>query len=415
MSIVPDWMDSPYGIWADYGPWAGLGKTTHLALHPGMVQHRQAVLATLALNGNDDLDGFSTTYGADDEEGGGSSGSGSGNLFPGLATNVLLPRYADEFVLVYPFDGNSDHSNGAAVVVPWSLPSNGSAAFEVELPLGTTLGLRVGDGSLALRVFTADAVDPATGEIMSATSTSTSSSGAGAGAGGSGASTGAARLVLKGDDAGLDLAAIRLVAYHLEQRPADDPAAFVNVTASHVQFNSLFVAADCGASTSGLGQTGRGNGVSRRRQEEGSRQRRSACLAQLARRVAAADVSATTTTTTTSSSSSAAPFDQLTVRASVDVVDILSAAGSAGGESEEGPSEGGSVGRPERLELEVSRNLTCAEQGGFLNQTFRTQWNCLLDRRVNGSSVVPPAQLEVNGVAVVEPPSSAPPTSPPSS
>ena len=99
MSIVPDWMDSPYGIWADYGPWAGLGKTTHLALHPGMVQHRQAVLATLALNGNDDLDGFSTTYGADDEEGGGSSGSGSGNLFPGLATNVLLPRYADEFVL----------------------------------------------------------------------------------------------------------------------------------------------------------------------------------------------------------------------------------------------------------------------------------------------------------------------------
>ena len=125
--------------------------------------------------------------------------------------------------------------------------------------------------------------------------------------------------------------------------PSRRPRRFVNVTASHVQFNSLFVAADCGASTSGLGQTGRGNGAGRRRQEEAVGGGARAWL--IRRRVAAADVSATTTTTT-SSSSSAAPFDQLTVRASVDVVDILSAAGS-GWRVRRGAPEGGSVGRLE--------------------------------------------------------------------
>lgn len=317
ISIVPDWMDSPYGIWMDYGPWKDIGKTTHLALHPGMVQHREALLATVALNGNDDLDGFTITD--------------AGNLYPGLATNVILPRYADEYILVYPNDE----------VIPWSVPSDGTAAFEHEIPLGTTVALRVGNGSLALRVFTADAIDSATGGTLDNET--------------------AAKILLKGDESGLDLAAIRLVAYHMEQKPSNDASAFVNITASHVQFNALFVAAEC---------------------QSRHKIYQNRCTVELAKRVAAASV-ATSISTTNSSPS----FDKLRVSARVDVAEYNN-----------------NQLRIRPLELAVERNLTCDEKGGYLKQTAHTQWNCLLDRQVDGKSAIPPEQLEVNGVAVVDRP-----------
>lgn len=49
ISVQPDWMDMPYGIHSEYP--LPLDRTSHLALHPGMVQHRNHLLATVALNG----------------------------------------------------------------------------------------------------------------------------------------------------------------------------------------------------------------------------------------------------------------------------------------------------------------------------------------------------------------------------
>lgn len=125
VTLQPDWMDNPYGIWQDYGYWETLGKSTHLALHPGLVQHQSALLATLALNGQDTLDGFSIDL---------ESGQ---NNYPGLATNLLLPLYADEFVVVFPDEPGT--------VSPWSVPSE---KFAQDLPLGATFALRVGNGEL---------------------------------------------------------------------------------------------------------------------------------------------------------------------------------------------------------------------------------------------------------------------------
>ena len=69
-------MDSPYGIWKDYPGTLNLtlDKASHLALHPGMVQHNNVLLATLALDGNDVQDAFTLTP--------------TGNFFNSLATNL---------------------------------------------------------------------------------------------------------------------------------------------------------------------------------------------------------------------------------------------------------------------------------------------------------------------------------------
>ena len=152
----------------------------------------------------------------------------------------------------------------------------------------------------------------------------------------------------------MDLGAMRLAARHLEQQPEGVP--WVNVTATHVQFNCLLVASACPSGGA----------------EEGAV---SPCLAALARRVAAAAVSA-------AAEDDAAGFTRLTVSALI---------------------ENGPFPSAKPLLLEVVRNLTCSELGGFANQTSHTQWNCLLDRRVDGTSITPPVQLEVNGGAVAPP------------
>ena len=138
--LQPDWMDSPYGIWKDYPSdmpgamnFTLLGKATHAALHPGIVQHHGAVLVTLALDGSDTFDGFSLTP--------------HGNAFRSLATNLVLPRDADGWVL--HFNGNK------TVVDDWSPPPAGTTApFALRrLPANGsfTLALRVQQGALAVR------------------------------------------------------------------------------------------------------------------------------------------------------------------------------------------------------------------------------------------------------------------------
>eukprot|EP00750_Incisomonas_marina_P013406 INCI17311.1.p1 GENE.INCI17311.1~~INCI17311.1.p1 ORF type:complete len:709 (+),score=110.86 INCI17311.1:167-2293(+) len=200
VTIQPDWMDAPYGVWADYGNWNSLGKATHLAYHPGMVQFQNVLLATVALNGQDLLDGF-TLY-------------PDGNLYPGLATNIILPRFADEFVLVFP------NGSTSAFIVP-------TETFQVDLPIGTTVAVRVGKGGVAARVFYADGVD-SNGQLVEASPYA---------------------VQLKGDAVGMDLAAIRIAVYHMQPRSLDNP---LNVTASTVQCNTLFIADEVAADGNSL-------------------------------------------------------------------------------------------------------------------------------------------------------------------
>ena len=51
VTLVPDYLDAPYGHVLE----PVTGKPSHLALHPGIVQRRGAVLVTTAVNPHDQL------------------------------------------------------------------------------------------------------------------------------------------------------------------------------------------------------------------------------------------------------------------------------------------------------------------------------------------------------------------------
>ena len=71
VTVVPDWMDNPYGH--IYQP--NIDKPSHLASHPGCVQHKNVLLNTNAINPTEQLDGFNQT------------------VFDSLATNIILPLH----------------------------------------------------------------------------------------------------------------------------------------------------------------------------------------------------------------------------------------------------------------------------------------------------------------------------------
>jgi hypothetical protein len=184
-------MDSPYGVWKRYpGNATRLGKASHLALHPGNVQHKNVLLATAALSGRDGLDGFTTEGSA-----------GKKNLYASLATNVLLPLNADELLLRYP--------NGTTVpLTPWRTPAT---AFQVAVPSDTVLGVRVQRGMLAVRTFECD-----------------------------GAAGFTPSIALVGDAEGLALGAVRLVCQHFV---AQAPHA---IASRHIRWGALMVASRFG-------------------------------------------------------------------------------------------------------------------------------------------------------------------------
>ena len=146
LTLSHDWRDSPYGHW--YEPTTD--KASHLAAHPGIVQHRNVLLATTALHPGEQLDGFDLTS------------------FESLATNLILPHAAASAVLL----------RGR----PFALPTT---PFVAPLGVGDTLALRVSGTCVALRVIEAD-----------------------------GCAGQAPALALKGDADGIDLGAMRLAAYH---------------------------------------------------------------------------------------------------------------------------------------------------------------------------------------------------------
>ena len=187
VSIQTDAFDSPYGIWRDYPEWSHTDKGTHLSSHPGNVQDKNVLLATTAIDSFDKLDAFSSAPGI--------SSTGS---FVDLATNIILPLLADEYFVKFP--------NGSI----WSHEfSRGERAFELPLPAGAVVALRVRTAGLVLRVFECD------------------------GAGGHNAS-----LSLLGDSKGIPLGAIRVVCRHFKTQPGGPP---VVLNASHVRFGALMV------------------------------------------------------------------------------------------------------------------------------------------------------------------------------
>ena len=158
ITIVPGWRDAPYGHW--YEPITN--KPSHLATHPGNVQHRNALLATSALNPTEQLDGFNRT------------------VFDNLATSVIFPFRDAATILL----------NG--VSAPGVPPRDAPVPFETPVHVGDVLAVRVERSCLAVRVVAADGCGP----IPRATR------------------PWPVVIVLKGDAEGLSLDAIRLTAYH---------------------------------------------------------------------------------------------------------------------------------------------------------------------------------------------------------
>ena len=186
VTVVPDWMKQPYGKWARYP--LKMEKASHLALHPGCVQHRGVLLASLALDGADTLDGFTTEP--------------TGNLYRSLATNVILPRAAESVTIRCP---------GAVAAERFVLPAT---PFRRVIELGCAVAIRVGPAALAVRVFALD-----------------------------GAGAQQPSLALEGDALGMDLGAVVLRATHYEGRLA-------NLTDDrHVRWAALIVADDGAGAT----------------------------------------------------------------------------------------------------------------------------------------------------------------------
>ena len=227
ITFIADWQDDPWGVTQNGGYMED--KAAHLAAHPGIVQQKGVMLATLALNGQDDIDGFTLTP--------------AGNYYSSLATNLILPAGGSgapdgkapegmfEMLLRFP--------NASTRAIPMPPP----AGFVVRnIPLGTTLATRVGSSALAVKVFECD------------------------GAGGQ-----AGRLELRGDPIGLDLGAMRLVGQHFRV-PNTSKVLLDSDSDTHVRYAALLVAEEVGAAAESTGQ---------------------GTLAALAARVAAAAVSST--------------------------------------------------------------------------------------------------------------------------
>ena len=224
-----------YGIWKQY-PYSPplCDKASHLALHPGNVQSRNVLLATLALNANDVIDGFTLTP--------------KGNLFNNLATNMLLPVATSEApVLVLP--------SGAVS----ALETSATTPFAHDVPIGSTVAIRMGPGMLAVKVFAADGLK---GQ--------------------------APTLQLKADGPGIALGAMRLVVQHYL---SSVPSNLTGDAGSHVRYAALIVADGYTGISSGGGVTGGVHGVGE--------------LAAFAAKVAGATTAATTNAAATVWSASA--------------------------------------------------------------------------------------------------------------
>jgi hypothetical protein len=161
LTVVPDYLDAPYGHLHE----PTTDKPSHLALHPGVVQHREALLVTTAINTQDTLDGFVLN----------NSGGVAGDVWRSVSTSVILPAVAATAWV-------KRASDGAIRTVSFG----DRTPFAEAIAVGDTVGLAAGRTAVAIRILVVDGVR---GHPTPA-------------------------VVLKGDHGGLALGAVRLVGYH---------------------------------------------------------------------------------------------------------------------------------------------------------------------------------------------------------
>ena len=221
ITIQPDFADSPYGLSARYPLWAGIDKGAHLAMHPGIVQDRGTLLATHALNTWDATDGFHT------------SPLGNTSGFLSIASTIILPSRVTSAVWIgYPNGTVSalhlplgdraqreeegegrrrkeNEGDGRRRAQGEGEGEDGAAprSFDVPLPFGSTVGIRLGSAAMAVKIFDADGIDEPP------------------------------RLSLRGVPEGLGLNAMALTCQHYG--PAKPGAAARYVHATHVRFAAL--------------------------------------------------------------------------------------------------------------------------------------------------------------------------------
>lgn len=197
ITFVPDYLDAPYGHILE----PKTKKPSHLALHPGFVQSTNAVLFSTAINVEDTLDGFKlrTTRDGNDTD-----------YWHSVSTSIILPLQAGSAIHVSTKD--KKHSK----------IKFGSVPFVQALDIGDTIAVGIGRGAAAIKVGILDA-----------------------------ASGHSASLVLKGDLAGMELGALRIVGYHSGSPyvPAQSD--------THLRFAGLVKTSELAAdASSALGQAG---------------------------------------------------------------------------------------------------------------------------------------------------------------
>ena len=156
ITLVHDWLDHPWGHLFANNP---TKKPSHLAPHPGNVQHENILLATSALNPSEKLDGFQISG------------------FESLATNVILPTKATYYYVW----GDS---------VP-SIPPTNNYTRQINLSSSSTVGIQVANSCLAIRILACDGVQEYNPTIE-----------------------------IKADEFGISLGAFRLVLYHYKGKNA---------------------------------------------------------------------------------------------------------------------------------------------------------------------------------------------------
>ena len=165
VTLVPDYLDDPYGHIHE----PTTDKPSHLALHPGMVQHKNVLLASIAINVMDTLDGFVLN----------SSAGKAGDRWHSVSTSVVLPLAA----------GRIWHQPVSAAETASWIELSATVPIAVPLKIGDAIALSVGKGAFAIRVVT---LDKTAGSSKRP----------------------AAELCVKSDADGLKLGAVRLVGYH---------------------------------------------------------------------------------------------------------------------------------------------------------------------------------------------------------
>ena len=358
ITIIPDYLDCPYGH--IHEPLTN--KPSHLALHPGMVQHKNVLLATTAINVQDTLDGFALNV----SQPAGSSPENDGVPWNSVTTSTILPLAAGVIWIQPP--------GASETVERFELPAH---PFEKRIALGSTLGLYLGRGAVAFRVFAADP-SPSTAHQ------GRPRSGTGAGAS-AGARRTSAEIILAGDASGMPLGAVRLVAYHFRGRylPAhvDSHGAYgVPDADTRLRFGALFKTAAVQRESAGPDVVA---GLLRSLATAALTQRETrignATVWEVAASVDGADPATATTAT--------APTR-------------TDAAGSARAPP---PQD-----RKTMVALSVTRNLTCSSAvADDKNQSIHSRWNCLVSRRVGGREVVP-GPLQINGAPAPPLPASFP-------